>query len=87
MSRYEIQSTVTEGPHEGKWKIAYGFDHPTQSYFISGEIVERHGTRAEYALPYWETGGKSVILDSPFWSDIESTNIDHATSIALDLPF
>ena len=85
MSRYEIQSTVTEGPHEGKWKVAYGFDHPTQAYFISGEKLGRHGVIN--ALPYWETGGKAVILDSPFWSDIESTNIDHAPSIALDLPF
>jgi len=86
MSRYTIQVE-----NDDYFDVIYGFDtggllgerSPTFGFFLQAWLIVDGVTD----LTYNKTGGKSAIIESPFWDEIVKSNPDHSMKIALDLPF
>ena len=93
MSRYTIQVETGEPKEffsdgqvahgDDYFDVIYGFD-ANDGYFLQAWLIAECGFKD---LTYHEKGDKSAITESPFWSEIQAHNQDHAMKIALDLPF
>ena len=98
MSRYMIHVEKNHGEEPygevtDYYDVIYGFDtggllgvrSPAFGFFLQAWLVDEWGIQME--MTYHETGGKSSIIESPFWDEIVKLNPDHSMKIALDLPF
>jgi len=94
MTRFNLHGTAKAVPNhgrfegsdekEGTWSIAYGFDRIDGIYFIQG-YFDCPEEGVDMTPDYWDGGGKTEIMESPFWEMIMFWREDHATQIALDL--
>jgi len=97
MSRYTIKVEklgVNTLPIHGKdyFEVIYGFDtggllgaeSPLFGFFLQAWRYDECGNPE---MTYHESGGKSAIVESPFWDDIQKANPEHAMAIVLDTIF
>lgn len=78
----------------GEWTLCYGFDtggllgadSPLYGYFIQAWFVHPEEGMRSMDPDYHQTGGKEVLIESPFWEDIVLRRPDHVKKIVLDLP-
>jgi hypothetical protein len=55
-------------------------------YFINGWLKRPDDEEMHFQADYELTGGKDVIINSPFWGDIVLFRPDHVKYIVADLP-
>ncbi|MDA9991660.1 hypothetical protein N9E35_01495 [Candidatus Marinimicrobia bacterium] len=78
----------------GRWSFVYGFDTGgllgNQSslfgYFVNAWFQREEDEEMHFQADYELTGGKDVIINSPFWGDIVLFRPDHVKYIVADLP-
>lgn len=79
---------------KGRWSFVYGFDtggmlgenSSMYGYFINAWYQRQEDEEMHFQADYELTGGKDVIMNSPFWGDIVLFRPDHVKYIVTDLP-